>query len=479
MFLRVWIYVIFTSGSTGKPKGVMIEQGALVNFLIGMDNQLGHVFAAPNKLLAVTTIAFDIAGLELWGPLSQGGQVVLAAKEDSLDPTRLATMLSEHKINCMQATPATWTAMLSAGWAGERDLMILSGGEALPVDLAKSLLTLGRQLWNCYGPTEATIWSMVKQIELADLDQNSGLLGGALANYRHYVLDSNQQLSPVGAVGELCIGGESLARGYLNRDDLTAEQFFPDPYNDQQVGARLYRTGDLVRFEPDGNLVFIGRIDDQVKIRGYRIELGEVEAQLLACEQVAQGLVLAWEDQPGQQRLVAYVVASEASDSDVLVAGLKAQLREVLPQYMVPSAFVLLDKLPLTDNGKVNKKALPAPDGSHLHSDYNAPETDTERLLCDIWAELLKLEPGDISATANFFDIGGHSLLGVRLVTLVNSRFALELSIRDAFDQPRLRDFASLIEQMNQADINDAELLVDGMSDEEVALLLAQMADDE
>ncbi|WP_261595526.1 AMP-binding protein, partial [Pseudoalteromonas holothuriae] len=273
-------YVIYTSGSTGKPKGVMVEHRTFANFIGAMQVRLEGALSAPNKLLAVTTIAFDIAGLELFGPLSYGGQVVLASKADSAEPSRLSALLEAQDINIMQATPATWSLLFSDGWRGRAKLTALCGGEKLSTTLAKELVACTGRVWNCYGPTEASVWSMVSEVTPSSVQAGSILLANSLHNYQHYILDTHQQLLPVGSIGELYIGGAALARGYLNRPVLTEERFIAHPFASEYKmaeDARLYRTGDLVRYLPDGSMEFIGRVDEQVKVRGYRIELGEVE----------------------------------------------------------------------------------------------------------------------------------------------------------------------------------------------------------
>ncbi len=454
-------YVIYTSGSTGKPKGVMVEQSALVNLISAMQDKLSHVFSAPSKLLAVTTIAFDIAGLELFGPLCHGGQMVLASKECAIDPSRIDHLLEQHNIQSMQATPATWQLLVNSNWSGKKDLVILSGGEALSNDLAGHLLTLGQQVWNCYGPTEACIWSLVKAIKTPELAAGAVLLGDPLNNYSHYVLNESQQLVPIGCEGELYIGGIGLARGYLNNDKLTKEIFICNPFSDESQ-ERLYKTGDLVRYMEDGNLEFIGRIDDQVKIRGFRIELGEIENQLSQNEDVAASLVVVREDEAGEKRLVAYVVAKETEvmDEAIYINLLRENLQQILPGYMLPSAFVILEQFPLTPNGKIDKKALPAPDSTNSQSEYIAPTNDIENTLVMLWAQMLQLDAKSISITANFFELGGHSLLVVKLINLVNEHWEIECSLKEIFDGQTIFNQSVLIKDellLQQSLLNNEE----------------------
>jgi amino acid adenylation domain-containing protein len=391
-------YVIYTSGSTGKPKGVQISHRAVVNFLFSMLKEPG--LSENDVLLSVTTLSFDIAALELFLPLITGARTVLVSREMALDGSQLLKRLKEGDATVMQATPATWRLLLEAGWHNKIGLKMLCGGEALPRDLASQLLERGESLWNMYGPTETTIWSMVYRIESK---ASPMLIGRPIANTQIYILDRNFQLVPVGVAGELCIGGEGLARGYLNRPELTAEKFIEDPFS-AVTGARLYRTGDLVRYLPDGNIEFLGRIDHQVKIRGFRIELGEIESVLEQHEAVKEAVVMPREDIPGEKRLVAYLVPNGKQTPSVSL--LRQYLKEKLPDYMVPNAFVMLEKFPLTPNGKVDRKALPSPTGlrPELESNYVAPQAEIDRTIAAIWQEVLRLEK--IGIHDNFFQVG-------------------------------------------------------------------------
>ena len=434
-------YVIYTSGSTGKPKGVMVEHPSLVNFLAAMEQRLDGRLSAPSKWLAVTTMIFDIAGLEFWGPLCHGGQVVVASKQDSADPARLIELLEQHNIDCMQATPATWELLVNADWSGNQAMVALTGGEALPLPLAEQLLPRCAQLFNCYGPTEATIWSLVQAVEAEDLAQGRVPIAGGLNHYTHYVLDEQAQLLPAGAIGELHIGGAGLARGYLNRKALTDERFIANPFADN---SRLYKTGDLVRYLPDGKLAFIGRTDDQVKLRGFRIELGEIEHQLLQHPQVTSAIVLAREDKPGQKRLVAYVIANDAPDNSVLVGELRETLQQLLPEYMLPSAYEVMEAFPLTANGKTDKKALPAPDSSHLEHQFVAATTEVQQSLVAIWCEVLQLDKVGIDDP--FFDIGGNSLLTLTVQRKIQQDTPYQVELTDLFKYPTISALARFLE---------------------------------
>ena len=422
-------YVLFTSGSTGRPKGVQVTHGALVNFLEAMRREPG--FTAGEALLAVTTLSFDIAGLELYLPLLAGGQVVIASRETAADGRLLAAELTRSGAEVLQATPATWRMLLDAKWEGNGTLRALCGGEALPEELAAELLPRVGSLWNLYGPTETTIWSSVVKVRHGEPVR----VAPPLANTRFYVVDRSFQPVPVGIPGELWIGGDGLARGYLGRPELTAERFVPDPFGG--AGERAYRTGDLVRWRSDGRLEFLGRLDHQVKVRGFRIELGEVEAALDAQPGVERAVVMA-KGEVADKRLVAYVVG------EAQPARLREALHARLPEYMVPSVFVQLESLPLTPNGKVDRKALPEPEAVSV-AEYVAPRTLAEELLAEIWGEVLKRDP--IGAHDNFFDLGGHSLLAMRVVARVYHAAGVELPLRTVFEAPTLGGLARALER--------------------------------
>ncbi|HEX2207503.1 MAG TPA: amino acid adenylation domain-containing protein, partial [Longimicrobium sp.] len=418
-------YVIYTSGSTGRPKGVMVPHGGVVNFLASMAREPG--MAADDVLAAVTSLSFDIAVLELLLPPTVGARVVIATRDEAMDAARLMALLAESGATVMQATPATWRMLVQAGWDGDARLAILSGGEALQPDLARELLPRGRGLWNLYGPTESTIWSAVDRVESAE----SIFLGHPIANTQLYVLDPALRPCPLGVPGELFIGGDGVVRGYLRRPSLTAERFVPDPFS-AEPGARMYRTGDRVRRRADGALEFLGRIDFQVKVRGFRIELGEIEAALADHPSVRHAVAVVREDAPGDARIVAYVVPHGAAPSS---DELRQMLAKRLPDYMVPTAFVALDAMPLTPNGKVDRKALPAPEWS-AEADYEAPRTATEQTLAALWCELLGVEQA--GRTDGFFALGGHSLRAARLASRVRGVFSIEMPLRAVFEHATL-----------------------------------------
>jgi amino acid adenylation domain-containing protein len=413
-------YVIYTSGSTGRPKGVQIPHHAVVNFLRSMANEPG--LGAGDVLVSVTTLSFDISGLELYLPLMVGARVVVATRDDVTDGAQLRALLESEHATVMQATPATWRLLIEAGWSAP-GLKMLCGGEALPSDLAAQLSERGGELWNVYGPTETTIWSTLER-----LGEGSITIGRPIANTQVYVLDRNLQPMPVGVPGELYIAGDGLARGYRQRPELTAERFLPDPFG--APGARMYCTGDLARFLEDGRLECLGRVDHQVKVRGFRVELGEVESALASHPAIKETVVFAEEVGAGDKRLVAYVVY-EAGES-LTASELRKLVRATLPEYMVPSFFVKLDRLPLTPNGKVNRRALPGPfQGSGPDRERIPPQTPTEVRIAEVWQRVLGVN--DISIGDNFFDIGGHSLLSMRVVAEIDRVIGAKLNPRVMF----------------------------------------------
>jgi amino acid adenylation domain-containing protein len=430
-------YVIYTSGSTGKPKGVEVPRGALTNLLWSMRGWLG--LTAADRLLAITTISFDIAGVDMWLPLLVGARLVVASREEAVDGARLREHIDRHGITFLQATPVTWRLLLEAGWEGKSDLQIVCTGEAMPRDLAAALAPIVRRLWNLYGPTETTIWSTGYLVREGN---QAVLIGRPVANTQCYFLDENRSPVPIGVVGELFIGGDGLARGYLRRPELTAEKFLPDPFR-PQAGARMYRTGDLARYLADGNIECLGRTDFQVKLRGYRIEPGEIEAALTSHDSVKQATVIVREDRPGDVRLVAYVIPSESTIDDSV---LRTHMRATLPEYMVPAHFIALESFPTTASGKIDRKALPAPDDSALVSPTTGrPATELEaQILASYEARLGRKGVGLFE---NFFDLGGHSLLAAQLIAGLNRDLGLSLPMRLAFEAPTAAELARRIEQ--------------------------------
>lgn len=430
-------YVIYTSGSTGKPKGVQIPHRALVNFLESMRQRPG--ITDKDVLLAVTTLSFDIAGLELYLPLAAGARVVIVGRETLTNGGELAETIRGSGATIMQATPATWRLLLESGWQGEKRLKILCGGEGWPPELADALLSRCGSLWNMYGPTETTIWSAVHPVDSAD---RAIPVGRPIANTRIYIVDRYGQPVPIGIAGELLIGGDGLARGYLGRLDLTAEKFIPDPFSGDSE-ARLYRTGDLARYLPDGNIELLGRIDHQVKVRGYRIELGEIESVLADHPAVREVVVVVREDVPGDKRLVGYIVS--AQNPNPTTTELRTFLQQKLPEYMVPGAFVFMDTLPLTPNRKVDRRALPPPDTMRpeLESAFVAPETGVEKVVAEIWAGALGLKR--IGIHDNFFDLGGHSLLLAKVHGQLQTALRRDVPMIELFRYPTISTLAKYL----------------------------------
>ena len=404
-------YVIFTSGSTGKPKGVEIPHRAVVNMLCSMAKQPG--LTADDTLLAVTTLAFDIAVLELYLPLSLGAKVVIATREETADGNKLLALMTATNTTVMQATPTTWRLLIEAGWTEQSNLKILCGGEALSRDLADALLTRSSNVWNMYGPTETTVWSAVSLVEAGS---GPVTIGPPIANTEFYVLDKKNQPVPLGVAGELHIGGEGLARGYWNRQDLTTEKFIPDPFRGQ-AEWRLYKTGDLVRYRQDRTLEFLGRMDTQVKVRGFRIETAEVEHVLKQYPGLRESVVVAREDSPGDKRLVAYLVAAQPVPAP---GDLRRFMAAKLPGYMVPSVFVPLEALPRTPNGKIDRRALPAPSATGItrSQDVVAPRNSREQTIADVCADVLKVT--GFGVHDSLFDLGVDSLQIFQIVARAN-----------------------------------------------------------
>ncbi len=431
-------YVIYTSGSTGKPKGVQLEHRSVVNFLTSMRQTPG--LNEDDTLAAVTTICFDIAGLEIYLPLVTGAKVVVVSREEASDGKKLKERMAECGATVMQATPSTWRLLLDAGWSGNPSLKILCGGEAFPRELANRLVSCCGSLWNMYGPTETTIWSAVYRVK----SEGSGSvpIGGPIANTQLYILDDEMIPAVLGKEGHLYIGGDGLARGYQNRPDLTAEKFVPDPFR-SLPGARLYKTGDLARYFPDGTVEFLGRIDHQVKMHGFRIELGEIECVLAQHPSVRDVVVLAREDSPGDQRLVAYLVANPSEQP--ATRALRTFLQQKLPDYMVPSVFVVVDALPLTPNGKVDRKALPLPTrkNSAIEWQYVAPRNPLEKQLAGIWEKTLGIRP--IGVTDNIFDLGVNSVTAAQLFARIEKTLGRNLPPAPLFQAPTIEELARLL----------------------------------
>jgi amino acid adenylation domain-containing protein len=434
-------YVIFTSGSTGRPKGVQITHRALVNFLEGMCREPG--FDSSDVLLAVTTVSFDIAALELLLPLYVGATVCIAVEPGN--PAHLLADFERYRPTVMQGTPATWKLLIAAGWKGDPNLKILCGGEALDTDLARSLLVRSQSLWNMYGPTETTIWSAVLPIE--QVGWTAIPVGRPMQNTSFYVFDTLGEPTPFGVAGELWIGGDGLSRGYLNRPDLTADRFmlksFPE-LAQANPGVRLYRTGDLVRYRRDGTLDFLGRMDHQVKLRGFRIELGEIES-VLRCFPGVNDAVTLLRGSNDDKRLVAYLVFSTGKTPEV--STLRDHLRATLPDYMIPSAFMFLQELPRLPNGKLDRSALPAPEKQIDEGALNfaAAATSLQQAISAAFCSVLQIS--QVGVDQNFFDLGAHSLQIVRVHEELKQHIAVKVALISFFQYPTIRTLAAFIEQ--------------------------------
>ncbi len=442
-------YVLFTSGSTGRPKGVQIPRRALVNFLLSMRRAPGC--AAGERLLAVTSLAFDIAALEIFLPLLVGGTVDLVSREEAGDPQALtvrmaraasASLAADTATWTMQSTPATWRMLLAAGWAGDLHLRALCGGEALPPDLAAALAPRVGELWNLYGPTETTVWSSRQRLAAGE----RVTIGRPLAATSLHVLDAAGATAPLGVPGDLLIGGLGLARGYLGRPDLTAASFVPAP-----SGARLYRTGDLARTLTDGRIEHLGRRDHQVKVRGFRIETAEVELALARHPGVAQAVVAVRHDPSGTAYLAAWLVpagaiatAAPAIPAALAAKELHAFLAETLPEFMIPSVFVPLAELPLTANRKVDRQALPERPRAGGALVFAPPGSALEEAVAALWREVLGAPR--IGRHDNFFELGGHSLLATQLVARLERSLQVDLPVRALFEAPTVATLAARVE---------------------------------
>jgi amino acid adenylation domain-containing protein len=470
-------YVMYTSGSTGRPKGVVVPHRAIGRLVLNN----GYVkFASSDRVAFAANPAFDATTMELWGPLLTGGCVVVIDQGTMLDPNQFAEVLKRQAITVLFLTTQLFNYYISAPGIFSSLRVLLTGGERSDPGAFREAWHIGspRHLIHCYGPTETTTFALTYEVIAVDAGAKNIPIGRPISNTRIYILDSYTEPAPVGVSGELYIGGAGVAQGYLNRPDLTAERFVPDPFA-REPGSRLYRTGDLGRWLPDGNIEFLGRNDDQVKLRGYRIELGEIEARLAEHAGVREAVVVAREDGPGDKRLVAYYTG----DADAGAEALRGHLGSRLPDYMVPAAYVRLDALPLTPNGKLDRKALPAPEGAaYVARAYEAPQGELEEKLAEIWAELLAVDR--VGRHDNFFELGGHSIKAVQVVSRIRREFGVELPLRPLFEAPTISQLATQVKremtvksslaQKREALEKEVKSLIAGLSAEEIRRLLSE-----
>jgi amino acid adenylation domain-containing protein len=454
-------YVMYTSGSTGTPKGVCIPHRAVARLVLGTDYlQLG----ANDRVAQAANTAFDAATFEIWGPLLNGGCTVIMPRDVSLNARDLAAFLRSERITAMFLTTALFNQTAQQAPEAFSTLRcVLFGGEQCDPNRVRAVLQSGppKRLLHVYGPTETTTFATWQHVTEVPEHSKTIPIGRPIANTTAYVLDATLQPVPIGVPGELYLGGDGLARAYLHSPEATAARFIESP-----LGGRLYKTGDRVRYLADGAIEFLGRTDFQVKIRGFRIELGEIESELSRCDGVGETLVLVREDSPGEKRLIAYVVPRGGAAPDA--QSLRARLRERLPDYMVPSAFVALDALPLNQNGKVDRRALPAPEREAFTAAANAfiePHTGVEQAIAEIWREILKLDR--IGVHDNFFDLGGHSLLATQVVSRVRDRLQFHVPLRALFEAPTIAALAAAVEDLLLDEI-------EGLSEEEAARRLAE-----
>lgn len=435
-------YILYTSGSTGKPKGVQIAHHSLVNVMMSLQKTPG--ITSEDKVLAIATISFDIAGVDIYLPLSNGAELVLADSLTAKDGRAVLDIVRNNGISILQATPYTWRMMLEVGWEEKLPIKVFCGGEAMAKDLAEKLIPRSNEVWNMYGPTETTIYSIIKHVT----DANDVTIGWPVANTQIYIVDEKMANLPIGEIGEIFIGGAGVSWGYLNRPDLSAERFIDNPFSDVP-GEKIYKTGDLGQLKPDGDIIYLGRIDHQVKVRGYRIELGEIEHNLGKLADIKQAVVTAREDTPGYPRLVAYLLLETGQTghpSPVQLDAWQQALLAELPEYMVPDDFVLIDTIPSTPNGKIDRKALPKPDYSHIvrAEAYVSPRTSNEKMVAEIWQEMLGLDK--ISMVDNFFQLGGRSLVAVKIMAKLEEKTGKRLPLATLFEYSTVEKLAARLD---------------------------------
>ncbi|GIV46001.1 MAG: hypothetical protein KatS3mg036_0819 [Ignavibacterium sp.] len=437
-------YVIYTSGSTGNPKGVQIAHYSLTNFLLSMQKTPG--ISEKDNVLALTTLSFDISGLEIFLPLITGAKITIATRDEAKDGKSLLDKIKKEKVTIVQATPSTWKMMIDSGWNEKLKIKALCGGEPLPQDLAEKLLELVDELWNMYGPTETTIWSSCSRV----IKGESIHLGKPIANTQFYIVDKDLNFCPPGVAGELLIGGAGLSIGYLNRDDLTTEKFITNPF-DKEGKSKVYRTGDLVKLNSKMQLEFLGRIDNQVKIRGYRIELEEIENIIKKNDSVKDCAVVVKEVN-NDKKIIAYLVLKSKLSEENLPSEINS-IRDVairnLPDYMIPALIIPIEQFPLTPNNKIDKKALAARDISGIisHTSTAKAETEMQKTFVNIWENLLGIS--GIGIDDNFFELGGHSILAAQMLADFEKATGKKIPLAEMFTSQTIRQLAKIVESDN------------------------------
>jgi amino acid adenylation domain-containing protein len=462
-------YVIYTSGSTGKPKGVQVQHRGVSNVIAASIERLE--VGTSSRVLQAASLSFDASVLEIFSALLSGACLILVDRETLMSNSLLSQLMRNQAITFIASPPSRLDTITDNEFPDLRTIIV--GGESCSSETA-ARWSGGRRFFNAYAPTETTIYSTL--FECSEMSTQSPPVGKPIANTEVYLLDEHLNPVPVGARGELYIGGMGIARGYLNRPELTAERFIPHPFS-TEPGERLYRTGDLARYLPDGNIQFIGRVDQQVKLRGLRIELGEIETALSQHPEVRETVVILREDRPGDKRLIAYLVMKPSEDEETLVTASqwRQYLKERLPEYMIPSAFVGLEQLPLTNTGKIDRRNLPAPEltRSDMGETYVEPQTAVQKKLSDLWLEVLGIERAGIRD--NFFELGGHSLLATQLISRVREDFHVDIELRTLFEFPTIEGLAEIItlKSIEQEDPQEIARLLDAleqMSEEEVGV---------
>jgi amino acid adenylation domain-containing protein len=473
-------YIIYTSGSTGQPKGILVSHASLVNYTLAAIDIYG--IDSTHRLLQFLSPSFDAFAEELYPTLCSGAALVMHRRPNELAPLELIDFCQQQSVTSLHIPPAYLNQMCeelarTGRSVPEQVKLLITGGESLTGEVVQKWRKVGGEqarLLHAYGPSEATVTATVHEVQSAEERPGRVSIGRALGNVEVYVVDGEGGLAAIGAVGELYIGGMGVARGYEGKAEQTAERFVPDGWSGRG-GGRVYRTGDMVRYSEDGELEFVGRVDDQVKLRGHRIELAEIEATLKQQDEIGEAVVLLREDVPGDKRLVAYVVP--AAESVIEIGDLRESLKKKLPGYMVPSAFVILDALPLTANSKVDRQNLPAPEQSQqaLEAAYVAPRTPVEELLAKVWAQVLNVER--VSVHDDFFELGGHSLLATQIISQVREALQTEVPLSALFSSPTVAGLAVTIAQ-NQVEMESNEdmeqMLTDleNLSEDDVKRLL-------